>query len=327
MVMRRPRLWMLAAAATVMLGGPAPVGATPITRGTRAPELDARDITTNRNVVLGALRGRMVLLEYFGTACPHCQGMVPRLNSIHDRYRARGLVVLGLTPDSRDKTLRFRRAYEVRHALATAPMDTLREYGVKEYPLGFLISPDGRVLWRGRMERLTDRVLNVYLQRVKILPSAPPAFTLVRDALRTQRFGEAESSLERLRSCAGIDDASCRFVLGTLDWITWHKERAFTRAREDERRGRWHMAFESYAELEISYAGSDTAAGAAEAKARLLSDATRAREIRSGAALTQARRLGRWQPVSRQRELLRPIVAEFPGTAAAREAARLLRTR
>nr|MDJ0976070.1 hypothetical protein [Planctomycetota bacterium] len=249
----------------------------------------------------------------------------PRMNAIHDTYAPRGLAVIGLTPDARDKALRFRDAYRLRHGVALAPMDTLREYAVKEYPLGVLIAPNGRVLWRGRLERLTDRVIDAYLGRVKILPAAPPTFTLVRDALRHRRYGEAERSLDRLRACSGLERNACRFVLDALDWIVWHKESTFRAAADDEQRSRWFMAWRTYAELETSYAGSPEAARAAKEKARLMEDAGRANEIRAGHALSEARRLGRWQPRARQIELLRPVVDTYRGTTAAGEAAGIIR--
>ena len=295
-----------------------------VTRGVRAPELDARDVATNRNVLLSPLRGRMVLLEFFGTACPHCQRSAPRMNAIHDRYRARGLVVVGLSPDSRDELLRFRGRFGVRHALAQAPMDTLREYGVGTYPLGFLISPDGRVLWRGKLERLTNRVIEAYLGRVQILPTTPPTFPLVRDALRHGRYGEAERSLARLRSCTGIDESSCSFVLRTLAWIEWHKQRGFANAAQDVQRGQWFDAYQTYRELEAAYLGDEAASKAAAERTSLLADPRRQRDVQAWSALSEARRLGRWQSPARVAELLTPVINRFAGTGAAMEASRLL---
>ncbi len=328
MVNRTRRVWhvrpaLLLLAWAVLAGTPAAAEAT-VTRGTLAPELDGRALSTNRSVLLAPLRGRMVLLEFFGTDCPHCKRMAPRMNAIHKRYAGRGMAVIGLTPDSRQKAQVFRRAYDVRHGIALAPMDTLRTYGVTEYPLGLLIAPNGRVLWRGRIERLTDRVIAAYMNRVKVLPTAPPAFTLVRDALRHRRFGEAEQSLDRLRSCDGLDSESCQFVLRTLEWIAWHEKVSQRAAAKDEERERWHMAYATYTELEQAYVGTDVGTHASRAKARLLADPNRAAEIRAAAALSQARRLGRWQPKARQVELLRPVAKVHAGTGAGAEAGRLI---
>lgn len=326
MVKRRAMVLSICVSVVALLHiAPPGAASSTVTRGALAPELDARDLRTDNSVLLAPLRGRMVLLQFFGTDCPHCQRMAPRMNAIHDGFRARGLAVIGLTPDARPKAERFRHRYRVRHGVALAPMDTLRQYAVTEYPLGILVAPNGRVLWRGRMERLTDRVLEAYLGRVKILPDAPPTLTLVRDALRHRRYGEAERSLDRLRACAGLDAGACRFVVDALDWIAWHQASAFQAAAEDEQRGRWFMAWRAYAELETAYAGGPGGLRAAQAKDRLMQDPDRAGAIRAEQALTGARRLGRWQTRARQIELLRPVADTYQGTAAGREAAALIR--
>jgi hypothetical protein len=85
------------------------------------------------------------------------------------------------------------------------------------------------------------------------------------------------------------------------------------------------MAYQTYVDLQASYADTETAVRAKSAAARLLEDAGRAREIHAQAALERARRAGRWQTQAQQLALLEPVARENPGTRAGSEALALIR--
>jgi len=203
-------------------------------------------------------------------------------------------------------------------------MDALRQYAVREYPLGLLIAPDGRVLWRGKPQRLTDRVLDAYLRRVRVLPTTPPSFTHLHADLRAGRYGAVERALESRRTCRPLEDADCRFILDALAFVAWQREQAWARAAEDERRGRYHSACVTYAELAAAHAGTPVAQRATRARERLLQDPDRAREVLAWEALAQARRQGRWQGAAKEIRNLRSVLDRHGGTGAAREAGALI---
>ena len=307
------------------LGLRTPAARASVVRGMPAPEIDARAVDSDASVLLQGLRGRCVLLEFFGTECPHCLRLAPRMNELHARYASRGLTVLGVSSDSPASIARFVREQGVRHAVARVVLDVLRAYEVTSYPLGLLIAPDGRVLWRGSFDRLTDRVLDAYLARVRVLPDVPPSFAYLQTRLAAEAYGAVERDLDRLRACRRLDERDCAFVLATLAWIDWQRQQAWAHAAEDERQGRWMDAHETYAALEVSYAGTETATRAQAARGRLLLEAGRAREIRAWLALERARRAGRWQPSERARSLLEAVASQHPGTTAAGEASALIR--
>ncbi len=315
-------LWIVAALAMVLLAGSRAEAA--VKRGAYAPEIDTQSVLNAKSFSLRALRGRMVLLEFFGTDCPHCRKAVGRMNALHARHRGK-LSVVGVTPDAHDKLVRFRKAFGAKHPLAVVPLDVLREYGVVEYPTGLLISPNGRVLWRGRLERLTDRVLAVYLERVNALPGLPLGYEPVGAVLAQGRYGEAYKRLEGSRQCRGISRERCRFVLGALDWIDWFVKSTKDAIATDLERGRWYSAWRGYDELAKAFPDTERGAQASSERAALLAHAERGPEIRAARALYDARRKGRGLSKAEAAKLIEPLVGTHAGTKAGEEATVLLR--
>jgi thiol-disulfide isomerase/thioredoxin len=54
---------------------------------------------TGHPVKLSKWHGRRLVVDFWATWCPPCQKEVPELNAIYRKYRARGLIVLGVSVD------------------------------------------------------------------------------------------------------------------------------------------------------------------------------------------------------------------------------------
>jgi thiol-disulfide isomerase/thioredoxin len=69
--------------------------------GKPAPEL--RSIKGWKNggpVTLAGLRGKVLLLDFWGSWCGPCNVAMPKVMALHDKYRDRGLVVIAVHDDS-----------------------------------------------------------------------------------------------------------------------------------------------------------------------------------------------------------------------------------
>src|SRR5262249_30988464 len=73
----------------------APEMAIDYTEHPRAPVFQARDID-GRSVDLAALRGHVVVLDFFDQECPHCLLDLPRLVPVLREQRARGVRAIGV---------------------------------------------------------------------------------------------------------------------------------------------------------------------------------------------------------------------------------------
>ena len=118
--------------------------------GSRAPEIGLADMG-GRQVRLSGLRGKVVLVNIWGTWCRPCREEMPFLDRLYQRYRQQGLVVVGVAQDSdRDAVQRFLRRSRVTypivhdgsHAVAQRYDQVSRE---RAMPRSFLVDRRGIV--------------------------------------------------------------------------------------------------------------------------------------------------------------------------------------
>jgi peroxiredoxin len=115
--------------------------------GSRAPDFGA--LTAVQGSItpsLPALKGRVVVLEFWASWCGVCHVMAPTLNGWHDRYSAQGVTVLGVTSDPVDVAGRTAGELGMGYALASdGTGDMLRAYRAFALPTLFVIDKQGNV--------------------------------------------------------------------------------------------------------------------------------------------------------------------------------------
>jgi thiol-disulfide isomerase/thioredoxin len=104
----------LAVGAVVLAAlGAAAFAAGPIPRP--APPLDFTD-STGKHVVLSSLKGKVVVVQFLLTTCPHCQKFSLLLNKLQADYGAKGFQALGAAVN--EATPEMARDYHAQYAQA-----------------------------------------------------------------------------------------------------------------------------------------------------------------------------------------------------------------
>lgn len=94
-----------------------------------------------------ALRGKVVLVNFWATWCPPCRKEIPDLDALAKRFQSKGLVVLGIT-DEKTETVK---AFVEKQPSMSYPilLDSDRavntQYGVQGIPRTFIYGRDGKL--------------------------------------------------------------------------------------------------------------------------------------------------------------------------------------
>jgi thiol-disulfide isomerase/thioredoxin len=124
-----------------------------------SPEITVAELIGQGPVKLSELKGKVVLLDFWATWCTYCVKTMPRLNALHQKYKDRGLVIIGINefegevegqPATRAQELeffrQFKRRMNVSYDFAVAA-DARNDgpYGVAGLPTAVLVDRRGRV--------------------------------------------------------------------------------------------------------------------------------------------------------------------------------------
>jgi thiol-disulfide isomerase/thioredoxin len=126
-------------------------------QGEIAPEIAIVKWVEQAPVQISGLRGRVVLLDFWATWCGPCLAAFPHLREWHEKYKDRGLVILGITKyyghGNRQEMSpaeelgfieRFKKQYNLPYGLAVTDTDNNhRNYGVSAIPTAILIDRQG----------------------------------------------------------------------------------------------------------------------------------------------------------------------------------------
>jgi cytochrome c biogenesis protein CcmG/thiol:disulfide interchange protein DsbE len=136
----------------ILLTGLAATGCTaaPQQQGSRqtAPDFNLKTLD-GKTLQLSALKGKVVLLDFWATWCPPCKAEIPHFKELYDQYRGKGLEIIGVALDEGGEkdVAPFAQQNQINYPLAAAGAQQLAQAygGVRGIPTTFLIDKQGKI--------------------------------------------------------------------------------------------------------------------------------------------------------------------------------------
>jgi len=130
--------------------------ATPVAeeKSPSAPDFATGDWINSEPLRLNDLRGRVVLVDFWTFGCYNCRNTLPALKSWDERYREKGLTIVGVHSPEFDDERRLENlrrevaSLEIRYPVVTDnDYATWRAYDVAAWPTIFVVDKSGRIRW------------------------------------------------------------------------------------------------------------------------------------------------------------------------------------
>ena len=122
------------------------------------------------SLALSDLRGKLVLVDFFYKSCFPCMKAIPALQSLHEKYHAKGLQVVGINPyDTKEDDLpTFLGKRGVTYPVLLGGKEVAAEYHVSGYPTLYLIDKEGQIIfchigYGENMEKEIEEVIQKHL--------------------------------------------------------------------------------------------------------------------------------------------------------------------
>ena len=137
------------------LSGDVPGGVLPVSERIAAPEFTGIDAWINSApLTLAALRGHVVLVDFWTFSCVNCVRTIPHLQQLKSAYAQRGLVIVGVhSPEFDFEKIQANISSAVQRLGVSWPvavdseMATWNAFSNQYWPAEYLVDPQGRIAY------------------------------------------------------------------------------------------------------------------------------------------------------------------------------------
>ena len=113
---------------------------------------------------LRSLKGKVVILDFWATWCAPCIAEFPKHNILYQKYKDKGLQLIAVSNDPKDKIENFLQKADVRFPVGRIEGNqTLDAYKVQSYPTAVVINREGNIVYRG--SRINEAIIQEVLEK------------------------------------------------------------------------------------------------------------------------------------------------------------------
>lgn len=165
----------------------------------RLPQFSLAD-STGKSTAISSFGDKSLMINFWATWCAPCRSEIPLLEALNTEWAGRGMGVVGIAVDHRDKVLEFAQRFKIGYPLLIGEQDALdaaAAFGVGSPVFPFTVFTDRRgavvalfigELHRPQAELILSQVQALNEDRVD-LPAARQAITQGLHSLQQKRPG------------------------------------------------------------------------------------------------------------------------------------------
>jgi peroxiredoxin len=114
---------------------------------------------------LSALRGKVVLVNFWATWCPPCRKEMPDLEALYNRFKEQGFVILAISDEELEKVKPFIGEQNITYPVMLDPGRKVNEiFGVEGIPKSFVYNREGKLVAQSIDMRTQKQFLSMLAQ-------------------------------------------------------------------------------------------------------------------------------------------------------------------
>jgi len=129
-----------------------------------APAFSLESINGGLVISLAALSGKYVVLDFWETWCGYCIMAFPKMKSLYEKYRSKGVEIIGVTTENENQVSKLIAANRLPYLHTKGDTAVLKNYQVSGRPHYVLIGPDGKVIMGIDLEHI-EKILKERLDK------------------------------------------------------------------------------------------------------------------------------------------------------------------
>jgi len=112
----------------------------------KAPDFSLKT-PDNKIVKLSDYKGKVVILNFFGTWCPPCRMEIPDFVKFYKENKEKGVVIIGIAVGSRPEDIKkMIKEFKINYPVCISDGKVEREYGgIRFVPTSFIIDKNGNI--------------------------------------------------------------------------------------------------------------------------------------------------------------------------------------
>lgn len=124
-------------------------------------------LPSNDLVFLGAkpsTANTVQLIDFWSTTCEPCKTSIPKLNALHQKYAPKGLVMIGVSEESRETVIPFLEKVPMQYVSAVEGTASLHKaLRIRALPYAIFVNRSGTIVWRGQPSEITGELIESLL--------------------------------------------------------------------------------------------------------------------------------------------------------------------